>query len=961
MKIDTSAPRSCSVARPNTSQGANALRAARLACAFALAAGTLVSLAAAQPPDEKREATISVPKRVEASVSKDAGSPLKYEKYTLPNGMTVILHEDHTLPVATINTWYHVGAKNEPKGRSGFAHLFEHLMFMGTKRVPGGDFDTIMESGGGANNASTSLDRTNYFSYGPSSLLPTLLWLDAERLEAIGPTMTTEKLRKQQDVVRNEIRQQVENTPYGRANEYSLRFMYPEGHPYHWNVYGTHEDLEAANVEIVKNFFASFYAPNNASLVVAGDFDPAAVKPLVAELFGTLPRGNVAPDAALAPVKLDRVIRTTMLDKVQLPMLMICYHTPPAYQPGDAELTLAGAVLADGQSSRLYERLVVKDELATAVSAGQESSQLGSIFRIVVTGKPGADLAKIEAIVDEELGRLAHDGPTSAELKARQTQVELGTLASLQSVMSRADKLNEYEYYFGEPDSLKRDLERYRNAGTGAVKAAAGMLKPDARLIIQVLPEETARGASARDKRPADAAVKAFTAPAPEEFALSNGVKVMFWPRPGSALVQTRAEFMMGIPLDAPETAGLVGLANAMLEEGVNFNGKSLDGAAYSAALQQLGATVGAGGGRESGGVALTTLARTFKDAAPLWAAAVKSPRMDATDFARVKAIHLENLKQEDDEPTAVAAKVGMRELFGPTNPYGVSMGGSMATVTPLTLENIKGYEAGIMRPENCTILLAGDVTRDEAKRILEDAFGTWKVDGHGPSRVAFSASMPTRSEMRVVLVDRPGAVQTVINYYMPGAKADSADRVKMRLMNTILGGSFTSRLNQNLREKHGFTYGAGTRVSATRHTGWYVARANVVSDSTGAALKEFMGEFARIRAGDVTAEELDKARKTARTEMIQTFATLGGYIGAGMGLLEDNLPWSTLSTDMAALETATLSDVNAVAKSGIPLEKGVLVLVGDQTLILSKIKEAGVSLPKIEIVDAAGVPVATK
>ena len=898
---------------------------------------------------ENRAAAISAPAK--------AGL-LAHEKYTLPNGMIVILHVDKSLPVATINTWYRVGAKNEPKGRSGFAHLFEHLMFMGTKRVPGSDFDVLMENSGGANNASTSLDRTNYFSWGPSSLLPTLLWLDADRLEDLGPTMTSEKLRKQQDVVRNEVRQNVENTPYGRAFENANQFLYPESHPYHWNVYGLHEDIEAATPNDVKDFFATFYAPNNASLVIAGDFDPQAIKPLVAELFGTLPRGNVPQDRAVAPAKLDRIVRTTMLDKVQQPMVMACWHSPAAYSPGDADLTLAGLILSDGQSSRLYKRLVVKEKLAVSVSASQDSSQLGSLFRVVVMAKPDADLTRVESIINEEIALLAKDGPSADELKARQAAIESGTLSSLQSLMSRADKLNEYEYYFGNPDSLEADLNRFRNATPKTVAEAlskyVGVKETDARFVSRVLPEESQRPKTARDTRPADAQGAPFVAPVPTSFALSNGVNVRYWHRPGTNLVSARAVFNTGKVIDDPQTAGLVSLTGDMLSEGVKIDGKELDGAAYAAALQMLGASAGASATKESVIVSLSTLSRTFNDAAPLWAAGAISPRMNSVDFDRVKALHLDGLEQEDDEPTIVAARVGLKSLFGSKNPYGWSLSGAKATVQSLTLDQIKGFHTVFLRPDIATIFIAGDVSEQEVRATLERTFGAWKVSSAIPTS-PLDMTIPSSEGLRVLLVDRPGAVQTVVNFLAPGVKSDNPDRVPLRLINIVLGGSFTSRLNQNLREKNGFTYGAGSRQNFSRHLGWFAARSSVKSESTGLALKEFMSEFDALRAGNITQEELDKAKKTARTETIQEFATLAGYVSTGASLLEDNLDWSTIASDLQTIDSVTLDQVNRLARPSINLERGLLIMVGDKATILTKIKEAGVSLPPIVEVDEQG------
>ncbi|MCA9253081.1 MAG: insulinase family protein, partial [Phycisphaerales bacterium] len=339
-----------------------------------------------------------------------------YEKYVLDNGMTVILHEDHSLPAACINLWYRVGSKDEAVGRSGFAHLFEHLMFMGTRRVPDGDFDTLMESGGGWNNATTSEDRTNYFSMGPAELLPTLLWLDADRLEDLGKEMTLEKLDKQRAVVRNERRQSVENVPYGKANHAIYQIMFPEGHPYHGTVIGSHEDLESATVDDVKNFFATYYVPSNASLVVAGDFDPNEIKPLVNRLFGTLPRGSEVIHAEAKPVQMKASKTLTYTDNVQNARTHLVYHSPARFQPGDAEMDLAAEILASGISSRLYQELIYKNDLATDVSAYQASSLLGSLFFIEATAKPGVELQAIEDVIDQTVATFLKDGPTNDEL-----------------------------------------------------------------------------------------------------------------------------------------------------------------------------------------------------------------------------------------------------------------------------------------------------------------------------------------------------------------------------------------------------------------------------------------------------------------------------------------------------------------------------------------------------------------
>ena len=879
---------------------------------------------------------------------------LKHEKYSLPNGMTVILHEDHTLPVATVNIWYRVGAKNEPKGRSGFAHLFEHLMFMGTKRVPDNQFDVLMETGGGANNASTSLDRTNYYSWGPSSLLPTLLWLDADRLEDMGREMTSEKVDKQRDVVRNERRQTTENAPYGKADDEQYQLMFPESHPYHNGVIGTHEDLEAANTQNVKDFFATFYAPGNASLVVAGDFDSKTIKPLIEKLYADLPRGNTPKDRAVEPAKLDRVIRSTVLDKVQIPRISFVYHSPAAYKDGDAEMNLAASILAQGQSSRLYQRLVLGEQLAVDVSAFQDANLLGSLFRVDVSAKPGTDLAKIEAIVDEELAKFCKNGPTPDELAERKASTEFRTLASLQSVQARADRLNEYEFYFGEPDALQRDLDRYRKATPQTIAAWANkVITPSARLVQIVLPESGERADSARDTRPSDFKPAGFTPPAPTRFTLSNGLKVELWQRSDLPLVSAEMVFHDGKLLDPAYRPGRASIVAEMLGEGTTTEATG-DGPKFAAAMQKLGASFNANVSKQSLTVGVSGLTSTFEESSKLWADAIMHPKFAATDFDRVTKLRIEDIKQADEEPAQVAGKVGQKLLFGDLAAMGTPADGTVASIGALKHADLASVHGSVVRPDNATLFIAGDLSPDKARTLLEKHFGTWKAGSIGGGFTVID--LPKDQPMRVVVVDRPGAPQTIVRFLAPSVAASDPSRVGLRLMSTILGGSFTSRLNQNLRERNGYTYGARCSFTHTANTGWFGAGAAVQSEVTGKALKEFLNEFNAIRSNTITAAELTKARETLRTEAARQFSTLGGFVSTAESLLEDGLGWDSIAHDMDAMEKVSLEELNELARKAIRLDKGVLVLVGDKKLIEEQIKDLG--LPAPTEVDVEGRPV---
>jgi zinc protease len=881
---------------------------------------------------------------------------VKVEKYKLGNGMNVILHEDHSLPVACINTWYYVGSKDEAPGRSGFAHLFEHLMFMGTKRVPGGDFDTIMETGGGNNNASTSEDRTNYYSFGPASLLPKLLWLDADRLEDLGKEMTQEKLDKQREIVRNERRQTSEMQPYGKADLKISELMYPPGHPYHISVIGTHEDLQAASVRDVKDFFANYYVPNNASLVVAGDFDPAVIKPLIEKLFGSLPRDAQPVHKTAEPVKLGEVRRVTYTDQVQYPRTTIVYHSPAHFQAGDAEMDLAAAVLADGKSSRLYKRLVYEDKLASEVDATQSSNLLQSLFTIEITARPGVSLDKIEAVADEVLAEFIAKGPTAEELERQKSSIEYATIASLQSILTKADRLNQYEAAWGEPNSFKRDLDRYRKATPEDVKNwSQKVLTPDSRLVMRVLPEEEQK-TSPRDKNPDLLADKGFSPQQPEVFKLSNGLEVRFWKKNELPLVNVSLMIRGGAAVDDPHQAGRAFMMANMLDEGAGKLG-SLE---FSDALDLLGASFIASASQETITVGLSTLKRNLDKALDLFADALLRPRFEQKEWDRVKTLHIQSLKQQEDRAPAVAGKVGMRTYFGDDHPYGRPVDGTAQTIEELKLEQIKDAHAEYIRPDKAVMFIAGDLTLDEAKAALERALGGWKREKAGVHDMETvirggKIAPPEKKPLRVALVDKPGSVQTVIRFYMPGEAYQTPNRVVLNLINTILGGSFTSRLNQNLREQHGYTYGARSGFHMEPSMGYFTAGADVQAEHTGEALKEFLKEFERIRGGDISKDEAAKARETNRVEFVESFQGLRGILGTAEELEEVGLPFTTIGDDLAKLKGVSEADLNSQIKAAIPLENGLLVLVGDKKTVMEQLK--GLQLPTPSEYTVSGEP----
>ncbi|MBY0309301.1 MAG: insulinase family protein, partial [Phycisphaerales bacterium] len=588
--------------------------------------------------------------------------------------------------------------------------------------------------------------------------------------------------------------------------------------------------------------------------------------------------------------------------------------------------------------------------LAAEVSAGQDSGALSSIFRITVMTKPDADLGKVEKIVSEEVTRLINEGPTAAELEQRKTQIEVGKLTRLQSIEARADALNEYLYYFGfnagdasfnPADGLKRDLDRYQNATAESCKAwAKKVLTLDACLIGQVLPEEPQRVQSPRDLRPVDGPASPFIPPTPATFTLSNGADAMVFTRPGLPLVSVGMLFTppSGVTWDPATKAGRSTVMASMLSEGTG----DMDGAAFAARMQSLGASFTAGAGVEGFTATVSVLKKNLDPAVALAASAVLKPRLDGKDFERVKALRVDALHQEMDEPRAVAPKVSARLLFGDGTAYGTPTGGYVKTVEGLTPADAKAAHAEVVEGGKLTVVVAGDITPDEAKALLEKHLGARKAAGAKAASDAARVlpAQVAQTGMRVYIVDRPGAVQTMVHLRAPGFAASDPDRAKLAALNTLLGGSFTSRINNNLREVHGYTYGARTAFSSGPTTGSFTASSAVRADATGAAIKEFMGELQRVRTGDVSDAEAAKARAVASDNMTEPFGTIGGTVVAAISAVEDRLPWSSLAEEFAQLKGLDAAAVNATAKQAVDLDHAVLVLVGDKGLIRSQLEK---------------------
>jgi zinc protease len=511
---------------------------------------------------------LSIPCRA-ASLAADTPE-LPFQKYTLPNGLQVILHQDSTTPMVAVNIWYHVGAKDEKPGRTGFAHLFEHMMFQGSRHHDD-EYFLPLQKVGGAVNGSTDKDRTNYWETVPADQLERALWLEADRMGWLLPALTQQKLDNQRDVVKNEKRQS-ENEPYARSEELLLRLMYPQGHPYAWTVIGSMEDLSAATIDDVSEFFRQYYVPNNASLCVAGDFDPEQAKEWIARYFGSIPPGRPIDRVTGWTPTLDHERRAVAQDAVQLPRLYMSWHSPGYYQPGDAECDLLADVLTSGKNSRLYRALVYEQQIAQDVTARQESRQLGGTFTITATAAPGCGLDVVEAALDRELAKLLKDGIGADELKPAVTRTEAGFIRGLERVGGfggKADRLNRYNLYTGDPGYLPRDLERYRAATAASVAEwARRCLGFDNRAVLHILPQgDLQAGPEQADRTgvPESSGASPFTPPAIQKGVLANGLEVFLVENHRLPLVEVHLTVLSGWssdPVDRPGTAAQIGRAS---------------------------------------------------------------------------------------------------------------------------------------------------------------------------------------------------------------------------------------------------------------------------------------------------------------------------------------------------------------------------------------------------------------
>lgn len=858
---------------------------------------------------------------------------IPFEKYELPNGLDVILHENHSIPIVAVNVWYHVGSKNERLGKTGFAHLFEHMMFQGSEHHDKEYFEPL-EKLGASVNGSTSSDRTNYFEVLPSNNLELALWLESDRMGYLLPAMTQEKLNNQRDVVKNEKRQAIDNQPYGKADEILASTLYPPHHPYSWDTIGSMEDLDAASLENVSQFFKTYYTPNNATLVIAGDFDPATVKLLVQKYFGTLPQGSNIDRLTTWTPALDAEIRKIAFDYVSLPRLYMTWHTPGYFKPGDAELDLLAEILAGGKTSRLYKTLVYDKQIAQDVTVYQASAELGSVFHIIVTAKPGHTLEEIEPVIDAELDKIRKNGITKAELQMGQASWEARFVRSLQEVGGIADKLNEYNYYLGSPDKFVWDQARYAKATTASVLSyVKKYLDPAKRVVLSILPQdEFAADADTLDRsvQPDAASEPSFTPPTIERTTLTNSIELLLVEDHRLPLVQADLVLKSGWAADAPDKPGVAALTSELLNEGT----KTKSALQISDAARRLGANLGTGSYFDGSVVSLNVLKKNFDPALTLMADVVMNPAFPQDELDRQKALYLGRIEQEERHPVRPAIKAFQKLIYGEGHPYAQPYTGSgtLESITRIAKSDLTAFYKAHYLPNNATIVIAGDMTLADAKAKFEKAFKGWKKGVLQEKKVPMPAA-PAKTAL--YLIDKPDAPQSVIIAGHLGIARNDTDYLTTQVMNKAFGAQFTSRLNLNLREDKGYTYGAGSQFTENKGVGTFYAYAAVEASTTDESIKEIVKEMKELLAArPLTETEITDSKNNLIRSFPQAFQTYEGITGLLSNQVIFGLPANNWYTYVSRANAITAESATKSARDHLNPDALVIVVVGDKKTI---------------------------
>jgi predicted Zn-dependent peptidase len=952
------------------------LSASLLAIAFAGTAPTAFAKDAADPQPAPLAALVK-------SVN------IPYQQFTLPNGLRVLVHTDRKAPVVAVSVWYAIGSKHEPKGKTGFAHLFEHLMFNGSENSPGDFFQPLQEIGATDLNGTTWFDRTNYFQTVPTGALDRTLMLESDRMGYLLGAVTQEKLDNQRNVVQNEKRQG-DNQPYGMVEYEQLENLYPSGHPYHHSTIGSMADLNGASLDDVKQWFKDNYGPNNAILVLAGDIDLAAARDKVGQWFGAIPAGPKVKPIAVAVPDLPAPVSKTIKDQVATTRVYRMWAIPGLDNPDYLPLVAGGSVLGGLASSRLDDELVRKQQVAVGVTAETQIFAQAGQFVVYADVKPGTDPATTAAVLDAEIAKFLAEGPTADELRRATTSYASGQIRAMESVGGfggKAPTLAEGLLYNGNPRQYRTALDRAAALTPAAVRSAMQkwLSRPVFSLTVEpgtrteggenrggyiVAPEGTgARPAFFRDPLlplAGTAATAATTLPdrsklppvdelAPLDFptieraTLSNGIQVFFARRAAVPVVSVRLAFDAGFAADPKSALGTQSLLLRLMNEGT----EKLDSTELARARERLGASIRGFADTDTTAFQLDAVTPNLAPSLKLLSDYVRRPALAPAELERVRAQQLASIKSELNNPGPIAQRVLQPLLYGKDHPYGIppSGTGDPAVVQRLTRDELRGFHDAWFRPDKARIFVVGNTSLAQVTKLLEASFGNWKAPAAPAPVKNFNVAIPTQAE-RIVLVDRPASPQSLIlaAKVLPVKGID--DLLTLRSANDILGGNFLSRINMNLRETKGWSYGAGSGVGSALDRVTFRVQAPVQADRTGDSIAEIRSELSGfLTTKGVTAEELGWSTSGSARELPGSFETSADVLGGLVNIITYRRPdtwYETLGTRYKAMTAAELDGAARAMKLGDGL---VYVVVGDRTVVEPQLAKLG--LP-VEVVPAA-------
>ncbi|MHB8055519.1 MAG: M16 family metallopeptidase [Candidatus Aminicenantales bacterium] len=872
-----------------------------------------------------------------------ASADISYRKVVLDNGLTVIVHEDHKSPIVAFNVWYHVGSKNEKPGKTGFAHIFEHLMFNGSENN-NNDYFPLMEKIGSTDlNGTTSEDRTNYFENVPVSALDIALWAESDRMGHLLGAVTQAKLDEQRGVVQNEKRQG-ENEPYALAYELIAQACFPKGHPYSWTVIGSMDDLSAASLADVHEWFKTYYGPSNAVVVIAGDIGTDEAIAKVKAYFGDIPSGPPITRYQTYIAKRTGVQRQVAQDRVPQARLYKIWNIPPWGDKDALSLDLAASILADGKSSRLYKRLVYTDQIATQVNAYADTREIAGLFNIEATAKPGVDLTTVEKAVDEELARFLKEGPTADELARVKAQAIGNVIRGMERIGGfggKSDILATSQVFGGTPDAFKNNLGVYDRATTADILRAAQTWLSDGVYILEIHPYPEGQVTPStidRTKIPAAGTPPDARFPKLEKAVLSNGLNVVLARRDAIPVVDFGLLLDAGTAADQFGLPGTASLALNMLDEGT-IRRTSLE---ISDDLAKLGAMVTTGSTLDNSMVRLSALKVNLDPSLQIFAEVVLSPSFPEKEYLRLQKQMLAGIQQEKAQPMGIALRVLPRLLYGEGHAYGnpYSGSGTEASVAAITLSDLKKFHETWFKPNHATLIVVGAVGMDEIRPKLEKLFAGWKA-GDIPQK-NIDAVVPKNSP-EIYLIDKPGSPSSIVMGAQLTVPKANPEEIAIETMNDILGGTFTSRINMNLREDKHWSYGAGTVILDTRAQRMLVGYGVVQTDKSMESVREMAKEFAEIISSrPPTPEEFDRAKKGKVLGLAGQWET-GQAIGALIReMVSYGLPDDYFETYGKKIKDLTIEQVAAAAKTAVQPNRIVWLVVGDGAKIESALKTLG-------------------